>query len=82
MDKAVFSCKSKCSATDDVEAQKILNRFSDKQHISAWAQTEIAAAIKTGLAKGIKQDLFAPKGNATRAQAATAIYNLYGVLTK
>ena len=26
------SFKSKCSATDDVEAQKILNRFSDKQH--------------------------------------------------
>lgn len=72
--------KNKSSFVDSTEIDSILSRFKDSAKISTWARTELAIALKLGLASGIKADEFAPKGTATRAQAATVIYNLYKLL--
>ncbi|MCQ6559863.1 glycoside hydrolase domain-containing protein [Paenibacillus mendelii] len=51
-------------------------RFSDSSEVSSWAAKYVGAAGELGVMKGRAADKFAPKGTATRAEAAQAIYNL------
>jgi hypothetical protein len=71
------SMKNKSANVNSDEIEKLLSHFKDKDKISSWAKTEVAVALKLGLAKGVGQDLFAPRAGADRAQAAAVIYNLY-----
>jgi hypothetical protein len=49
--------------------------FADTGDISAWAKNALATATKYGLINGYPDNTVRPIGNATRAEAVTAIYN-------
>ena len=57
-------------------------RFVDKNDISAYALEAVAAMQEKGIINGIGDNRFAPKNNATRAEAAVIIYRLYKLQTK
>ncbi|ORX23087.1 cellulose 1,4-beta-cellobiosidase [Thermoanaerobacterium sp. PSU-2] len=50
--------------------------FSDDKSISDWARNVVANAAKLGIVNGEPNNVFAPKGNATRAEAAAIVYSL------
>ena len=56
-----------------------IEKFIDKNQISDWAKDYVASAIELKFINGIGDDTFAPKQNATRAQAATIIKRLIDV---
>ncbi|TYP52422.1 S-layer homology domain-containing protein [Thermosediminibacter litoriperuensis] len=74
------SIVNKSAFVDSVEVEKILSAYKDRDRISEWAKTEIAVAVKLGLIRGVGTDILAPGETATRAQAATVIYNLYRLI--
>ncbi|MNH89848.1 Endo-1,4-beta-xylanase A precursor [compost metagenome] len=49
--------------------------FKDSKDISTWAQDYVGTAVKEGLLKGRSMDTFAPKKQATRAEASQVMYN-------
>ena len=51
--------------------------FSDIQDISAWAYDYIVEATNEGFMSGVSEIKFAPKQNATRAQAVVILRRLY-----
>ncbi len=55
---------------DDVDA--ILARFVDANEISSWAKEEAAQAVASGIIIG-RNGSFAPKDNATRAEAVVVV---------
>ncbi|SNX53839.1 alpha amylase N-terminal ig-like domain-containing protein [Thermoanaerobacterium sp. RBIITD] len=50
--------------------------FNDDNMISDWAKNVVANASKIGILEGEPNNLFVPKSNATRAEAAAVIYRL------
>ncbi len=53
-------------------------KFKDASKISKWAKSAVAACQQGGIINGVKSGdgyVFNPKGNATRAEVATIIYN-------
>lgn len=50
--------------------------FSDAEDISDWATSYVVTAVQNELMKGYLDNSFKPLGNATRAEAATVIYNV------
>lgn len=50
-------------------------QFADSRSISPWARDAVTAAVKNGIMTGYPDNTFAPQGNATRAEAVTAILN-------
>ncbi len=50
--------------------------FADESEISEYAAAEVKKLAKAGIINGVGEDKFAPKNNATRAQAAVIIYKL------
>ena len=53
-----------------------IERFSDQASISDWAYDSVDAATTAGLISGMPDGTFAPKENATRAQAVSVIKRL------
>lgn len=51
------------------------NSFSDEADISEYAKAPVKALNGAGVVSGVGENLFNPKGNATRAEAAVVIYN-------
>lgn len=74
------SSKGIATQLDDLELEELLSRFSDREEISHWASYETAVGLKLGLVQGTGPNRFQPKAHATRAQAATVMYNLYNVI--
>ncbi|ADL07272.1 S-layer homology domain-containing protein [Thermosediminibacter oceani] len=74
------SIMNKSAFVDSAEVEKILSAYKDRDRISDWAKTEIAVAVKLGLISGVSADILVPGDTATRAQAATVIYNLYRLI--
>jgi len=54
--------------------------FEDKSDISEWAEEFVSDAETLGLVKGVTNDMFMPKSNTTRAQAAVIIKRLLDIL--
>ena len=52
-------------------------QFADKNEIAAYALEAVAAMQGEGIITGIGDNKFAPRNNATRAEAAVMIYRLY-----
>lgn len=50
--------------------------FIDHALISAWARSDVAAAVNNGFMNGYPDHSFKPQGNATRSEAITVIFNL------
>lgn len=51
--------------------------FSDYDSIDSYARESVKALSSNGIIFGMNDDLFAPKMNATRAQAAKILFELY-----
>ncbi len=58
----------------------ILAGFSDRGRISAWAREGVAAAADAGVVKGLPNGSFAPKAEATRAEAAAMLKRYLGAV--
>ncbi len=54
----------------DTTARANLSKYTDAAQISPWAMDAIRWAIAVGLISGTSSTTLAPKGRATRAQAA------------
>lgn len=57
----------------DVSTSGNITSFSDAAQISSYAESPMSWAVSTGLISGVGNNTLAPKGNATRAQAATIL---------
>lgn len=64
----------------DVTAQKDLSAFQDASSVSGYAQPAMAWAVSTGIIGGVSANTLAPQGGAERAQVATMLMRLEGVL--
>ena len=62
------------------DADMYLNRFVDGLDTSAWAQNQVALAIREGLVDGYSE--LSPKAPVTRAQAAVILYRLFLLLNE
>lgn len=51
--------------------------FSDYATISIWAAKEVRTAVREGIISGRPDGSFMPKAHATRAEAATMVYQLF-----
>ncbi len=51
--------------------------YDDIQNVSAWAYDYIVEAVNEGFMNGVSEERFAPKNNATRAQAVVLLKRLY-----
>lgn len=60
-----------------LEAPEDPARFDDDGKLSPWAKDAVYACRAAGLVSGTGNNLFDPKGTATRAQACTITVNLY-----
>lgn len=52
------------------------SKFNDMNQVSSWAVNYVNASVELGIINGRSDNKFAPKGTATRAEAAQVIYNL------
>lgn len=59
---------------------KDASAFADDERISDWATDAVYEIQKIGLIQGKENNLFDPKGTATRAEGATVLYNLIQVI--
>lgn len=57
-------------------------RFTDGSSISSWAKRNVILANATGFVTGNPDGTFNPKGNTTKAQAATVIKRLMEKLNR
>ncbi len=55
------------------EQENILSHFRDKDRITGWARTPIAAVVKANIVKGRPDGSFAPDTDATRAESAVML---------
>ncbi len=56
---------------------KILARYADADAVSPWARTSVALAAREGIMRGRALALFAPAGNATRAEATVVLCRVW-----
>jgi hypothetical protein len=54
-------------------SQEKLSRFTDSRAISDWAKSAVAQTIEANIVNGLTDQSFAPKENATRAQATVML---------
>jgi lactocepin len=54
----------------------VLDKFADKDNISAYAKESLAAMVQAGLVNGTGNNI-EPKANTTRAQAAVVMSKIY-----
>ena len=54
--------------------------FKDEANIASYAKQAVEAIQGAGIINGVGNDEFAPKKNASRAEAAVMIYNLLGLM--
>lgn len=55
------------------EKSELLRKFKDRKEISLWAEKDVAAAVKAGIAAGRRSDEYAPQAYATRAEGAVLL---------
>ena len=63
----------------DVSASVDLTEYSDLKDISDWALTAMKWAVAAGIIKGRAESAIAPRGTATRAEAATIFMRYVGI---
>ena len=57
----------------DVSKQADLSQYRDVKQVSEYAEEAMAWAVGSGILQGMEQNLLAPRGTATRAQAAAIL---------
>lgn len=63
----------KTNTVTSAEVDQLLNKFSDKQQVSAWAKESVAVAVKEGIINGRTENTFVAKANATRAEGTVML---------
>ena len=58
----------------DVSTTGSLDRFTDKDSVSAWAQEAMKWAVGNGIINGKENNILDPKGTATRAEIAAMLH--------
>ena len=58
----------------DVAAAGGLDRFTDKDKVSEWAEQPLSWAVGSGIVNGTGDNLLSPQGTATRAQIAAMLH--------
>ncbi|MBW7459722.1 S-layer homology domain-containing protein, partial [Paenibacillus sepulcri] len=53
-----------------------LQRYQDREAISAWSESAVAAVTDMGIMEGRSAAGFVPKGSATRAEAAVVLMRM------
>ncbi len=75
------SMVAKAALSKELTSQGTVDKFADKDAIASWATGDVAVASGLGIINGIDQNdgsvKFDPKANATRAQAATMLSQLW-----
>lgn len=66
----------------DVSARAELGRFTDSGTISDWAYENLSWAVASGIISGTSDTTLAPRGLATRAQAARLMMQFDSVINK
>ena len=66
----------------DVSASKALDGFPDGGDASPWAKEAMEWAVSVGLFKGDQNGNLNPGGKATRAEVATLVERLIGLMVK
>lgn len=61
-----------------LEKKADAKNFADQNKISAWAKESVMMMQRAGVVGGKENNRFAPKENATRAEAAEMIYRMIG----
>lgn len=64
------------SNLDDGETDTLINSFTDGTISAAYAKSNIAACLKTGIVFGKNGNIIAPKDNITRAEVAVIVERL------
>lgn len=59
-----------------IDTTSALAGFGDKSKIASYAQEAVGQLTKLGIVNGVAGEKFAPKSDATRAQAAVIIYRM------
>ncbi|KWX73191.1 bifunctional 2',3'-cyclic-nucleotide 2'-phosphodiesterase/3'-nucleotidase [Paenibacillus jilunlii] len=59
-----------------IDSASLLAGFGDKSKIASYAQEAVAQLTQLGIVNGVDGKKFAPKSDATRAQAAVIIYRM------
>jgi len=59
-----------------VDVNKVLEKYSDRQSISAWSKADVALAIQIGVIQGTSANELQPKESATRAETAVMLKRL------
>ena len=72
-DMAVMCYRTLAEDTPDIREGIV---FDDGDSVSDYAKESVEKLYKKGIMNGMDNNLFVPKANATRAQAAVIIYNL------
>lgn len=74
------ACVMLCRAANIGEGADlaVLDKFIDKDDISDYAKTAVAALAESGIVNGMPDSGFAPQKSITRAEAAVIIYNYIG----
>ena len=57
----------------DVSKQVDLSQYRDVKQVSEYAEEAMAWAVGSGILQGMEQNLLAPRGTATQAQAAAIL---------
>lgn len=63
---------------EDVSASTNLNRYTDADSVSAYAETAMSWAVAEGIINGRTATTLAPAGNCTRAEVAAMITRVFG----
>ena len=66
----------------DVTSSGDLNKFADGGNVSAYAVDAAKWAVDNGLLQGKGSGVLDPKGNATRAEVATIMQRMVGMIVK
>ncbi len=75
-------CRYMKQANFDVSQKGDLNKFSDKDNVSAYARESLEWAVGAGIIGGKADGALDPLGNATRAQAAMMLQRMATVMVK
>ncbi|MCG8538947.1 MAG: S-layer homology domain-containing protein [Clostridia bacterium] len=64
----------------NIEEDKNLDFFKDRDDIALWAKSSVELVAKKGVITGMEDGNFAPKKKANRAEAIVILYRLYNLL--
>ena len=64
----------------NIEEDKNLDFFKDRDDIALWAKSSVELVAKKGIITGMEDGNFAPKKKANRAEAIVILYRLYNLL--